>query len=55
MNIFLVNNLLHSAWLQSVADYPQQVAYNFSSGDRNLSYKQRKTLSESIEIKEKPR
>jgi len=28
---FLVNNLLHSAWSQSVTDYLQQVAYNFAS------------------------
>jgi len=37
---FLVNNLLHSTQLQSVVDYLQQVAYNFSSEKRNLSCKQ---------------
>ena len=26
---FLLINLLHGAWLQSVADYLQQVAYSF--------------------------
>jgi len=28
MQLFLVNNLLHDAQLQSVTDYLQQVAYN---------------------------
>ena len=36
-----------------MADYLQQVAYNFSLEDRNLPYKQEETLSKLIEIKEK--
>ena len=36
-----------------MADYLQQVVYNSSSEDRNLSHKQKKTLLESIEIREK--
>ena len=39
VEFFLVNNLLHSTQLQSVADYLQQVAYSFSSRVRNLPYK----------------
>jgi len=36
-----------------MADYLQQVAYNFSLEDKNLPYKQEETLSKLIEIKEK--
>ena len=49
---FLFINLLHDAWLQSVADYLQQVAYSFeASEDRNPLHKQIETLLQSEEIR----
>jgi len=39
MLLFFVNNLSHNAQLQSVADYLQQIVYNFSLEDKNLLHR----------------
>ena len=55
--IYLVNNLLHDTQLQSVANYLQQVTYNFSLRRQKTSLisRERETLSKLIEIKKKSR